>query len=160
MPPGRPIVSDCGSESYGVAQWLDHHLNPLSTRHPSFIKDTMDFINKLKEITLETRCSLFTIDVNSLYTNINTELGLTAVRNCLNKYPLENRPDEEILDLLRLSLTKNDFTFNSHWYLQIKGTAMGKKFAPAYANIYMADWEQGALQKCEKKPLFYVRYIQ
>lgn len=28
------------------------------------------------------------------------------------------------------------------------GTAMGKKFAPAYANIYMADWELTALDKC------------
>ncbi|KAF4070120.1 hypothetical protein AMELA_G00298160 [Ameiurus melas] len=39
-PPGRPIVSDCGSESYRIAEFLDHHLNPLSTRHPSYIQDT------------------------------------------------------------------------------------------------------------------------
>lgn len=159
MPPGRPIVSDCGSESYGVAEWLDRHLNPLSTRHPSYIRDTMDFICKLKEITLVTECLLFTIDVNSLYTNIDTALGLSAVRDCLKKYPEDNRPDTEIMDLLELCLTRNDFTFNSQWYLQVKGTAMGKKFAPAYANIYMADWEHEALLKCEKKPLFYVRYI-
>lgn len=27
--------------------------------------------------------------------------------------------------------------FNEKFYLQIKGTAMGKWFAPAYANIYL-----------------------
>lgn len=41
--------------------------------------------------------------------------------------------------------------FNGKNYLQIKGTAMGKKFAPAYANIFMANWEKEVLcQKCQK----------
>ncbi|XDV11124.1 hypothetical protein PO909_000146, partial [Leuciscus waleckii] len=40
MPPGRPIVSDCGSESYGVAEWITHFLNPLSIKHTSYIRDT------------------------------------------------------------------------------------------------------------------------
>lgn len=85
MPPGRPIVSDCGSESYGIAEWLDHYLNPLSTQHPSFIRDTMDFLHKLREKTFATRCLLFTIDVSSLYTNIDTRLGIRAIQNCLTK---------------------------------------------------------------------------
>lgn len=39
MPPGRPIVSDCGSESYLVASYIDYFLNPLS-KHPSYIRHT------------------------------------------------------------------------------------------------------------------------
>lgn len=31
-------------------------------------------------------------------------------------------------------------TFDLRFYLQVQGTAMGKKFAPAYVNIYMAEW--------------------
>ncbi|KAL1024040.1 hypothetical protein UPYG_G00050640, partial [Umbra pygmaea] len=49
--------------------------------------------------------------------------------------------------------------FNGNYYLQIKGTAMGKKFAPAYANIFMAQWEASALASCSKKPLFYYRFL-
>lgn len=158
MPPGRPIVSDCGSESYGIAEWLNHYLNPLSTRHPSFIRDTMDFLHKLRNQTFNTWCLLFTMDVSNLYTNIDTELGIKAMQNCLKQYPEEGLPDREI-ELLELCLTRNDFTFNGQWYLQVKGMAMGKKFAPTYANIYMAEWEQEAFQKCDKKPSFYVRYI-
>lgn len=45
------------------------------------------------------------------------------------------------------------------FFLQIKGTAMGKKIAPAYADIFMAEWETGALNKCDKKPLHYFRYL-
>ncbi|PWA28940.1 hypothetical protein CCH79_00019465, partial [Gambusia affinis] len=36
---------------------------------------------------------------------------------------------------------------------------MGKKFAPAYANIFMVDCEEKAIQKCTKKPLHYLRYL-
>ena len=43
MPPGRPIVSDCSSESYAVSNYIDSFLNPLSNKHPSYLKDTGDF---------------------------------------------------------------------------------------------------------------------
>uniref|UniRef100_A0A1A8LK21 GIY-YIG domain-containing protein n=1 Tax=Nothobranchius pienaari TaxID=704102 RepID=A0A1A8LK21_9TELE len=36
---------------------------------------------------------------------------------------------------------------------------MGKRFSPAYANIYMADWEQTALEGCTNKPLSYLRFL-
>lgn len=36
---------------------------------------------------------------------------------------------------------------------------MGKRFAPAYANIYLADWEETVFLKCSKHPLHYFRYL-
>lgn len=36
---------------------------------------------------------------------------------------------------------------------------MGKKFAPAYANIFMATWEQAVFPKCSKLPILYIRYL-
>lgn len=39
VPPGCPIVSDCNSCSYNISNYLDHFINPLSTLHPSYIKD-------------------------------------------------------------------------------------------------------------------------
>lgn len=40
-----------------------------------------------------------------------------------------------------------------------KGTALGKRFTPSYANIYMANWEKEALEKSRKQPLYYCRYL-
>ncbi|XP_037101527.1 uncharacterized protein LOC119119330 [Syngnathus acus] len=159
MPPGRPIVSDCGSESYGSAELLDHYLNPLAVLHPSYIKDTNDFVQKVQALTLPPTCLLFSMDVENLYTNIDTSKGLEAVRNVLTRNPVVGRPDKHILALLELNLTKNDFQFNKEWFLQVKGTAMGKRFSPAYANIYMAEWEEGALAQSPKKPITYLRYL-
>ena len=136
MPPGRPIVSDCSSESYQIAEFLDYYLKPLSTLHNSYLKDTYDFIGRVKSMTIQEPSLIFSMDVESLYTNIDTQMGLRAVKTLIDRYPDPSRPDHFILQLLNNSLTRNDFEFNGQHYLQIKGTAMGKRFAPAYAYIY------------------------
>ena len=159
MPPGRPIVSDCDSESSHVAALLEHYLHPLSTKHPSYLKDTYDFLSKIKDSRVSDRDLLFTMDVESLYTNIDTDRGLLAVKKWLERFPDPARPDDHLLALLRLGLTRNDFLFNGSWFLQIKGTAMGKRFAPSYANIYMADWEETIFSTCPKLPSHYYRYL-
>ena len=50
--PGRPIVSDCSSKTYYTAKYLNYYLNPLSIRHPSYIKDTYDFIAKIRTLKI------------------------------------------------------------------------------------------------------------
>ena len=50
-------------------------------------------------------------------------------------------PFEEINRLLELSLLHNNFLFNDQWFLQTSGTAMGKKYTPSFANIFMANLE-------------------
>lgn len=123
------------------------------------MKDTYDFLRKVKQLQVPSEAFLFSLDVDSLYTNIDTPLGLKAVRDCFEKFPDASRPVKAILQLLELSLTKNDFEFEGAFYLQIKGTAMGKRFAPSYANIYMAQWEETLFPKCPKLPLCYLRFL-
>lgn len=159
VPPGRPIVSDCGSETYFTAEYLDFYLNPLSTRHPAYVKDTYHFIDIVKSLRIPSNFYFFSMDVNSLYTNIDIQSGMDAVKKFFVKYPDPKRPDQELLQLLEINLTRNDFVFDNKYYLQIKGTAMGKRFAPAYANIFMANWEEEVFCKCQKKPFYYLRYL-
>lgn len=159
IPPGRPIVSDCDSETYFTAEYIEYFLSPISQRHDSYLKDTYDFLSKTKNLILPSNSFLFTMDIDSLYTNIETGAGMAAVRECMNKYPDVKRPDDYILKLLEINLTKNDFEFDDKFYLQTKGTAMGKKFAPSYANIYMAHWEQTAVSSFHLQPFSYFRFL-
>ncbi|XP_041797348.1 uncharacterized protein LOC121609712 [Chelmon rostratus] len=159
IPPGRPIVSDCNSVTYNISQYIDSFLGPLSVRHPSYLKDTYHFIEKIRPLVLPSNAILFTIDIDSLYTNIDTRMGLQTIRTIFNRYPDRNRPDDDILQLLEICLTCNDFTFDNQYYLQVHGTAMGHRYAPSYANLYMSEWERSALQKCPLQPLFYLRFL-
>lgn len=159
MPPGRPIVSDCGSESYAISEYIDHFLAPLATTHESYLKDTPHFLETISAIEIPQDALLISMDVDALYTNIDNTDGLNAVRTAFQQNPDPERPDNAVLELLKLSLENNDFQFNDKCYLQTWGTAMGKKFAPNYANLFMAQWERGALAKCPLKPLVYKRYL-
>lgn len=159
MPPGRPIVSDCGSDTYRVAEYIDHFLAPLGSLHPSYVKDTPDFLKKISHLKPSKNSFLVTIDVDALYTNINNQDGLQAVQQAFLNHPSTDRPDQEVLELLQLCLENNDFIFNKEWYLQTYGTPMGRKFAPNYANLFMAQWEKEALAKCPLLPDCYLRFL-
>jgi hypothetical protein len=157
IPPGRPIVSDVESESYAISKFIDYHLAPYATGHPAYVKNTYDFLDKLKQVKTKKDALLISLDVDNLYTNIDNEMGIRAVSEAFAKDP---KPIHKyIIKLLRLSLEGNDFTFNGKHYLQISGTAMGKKFAPHFADITMAYWEATNLQNCDKQPRIYLRYL-
>ncbi len=159
IPPGRPIVSDCGSETYFTAEFLDYYLNPLSCIHPAYVRATYHVIDIVKNLRIQSEFHFFSMDVDNLYTNIPIKDGIDCVKKIFAEHPDPRRPDEELLSLLEINLLRNDFMFNGNFYLQIKGTAMGKKFAPAYANIFMANWEREVLLKCPNKPACYLRYL-
>lgn len=108
IPPGRPIVSDCGSESDRIAEYIDYFINSLAKLHPSYIKDTYDFVEKLRSLVVPADTFLFMIDVYALYTNIDSDLGIGAIRETFNRSPRPDRPDKEILELLHLTLSRND----------------------------------------------------
>ena len=50
--PLRPIVSRCGSVTYGVAKELAKILKPLVGKSPHHINSTQDFVEQVRHITL------------------------------------------------------------------------------------------------------------
>ena len=161
MPEGRPIVSDCGSESYRVSDYINYFLRPISTRHRSYTKDTYDFVSKVRHKNIPKGAFLVTGDVTALYTNMDIERTLAVTRRALISHPQPDRPDEHILTLLELTLRNNDFTFNGQFYLQICGTAMGmgKTYAAALADLYMEEFDDRAMDEYDIKPLLYSRFL-
>ena len=158
-PPGRPIVSDIESDSYRYSELIDDILRPLSNMHPSFIKDTGHFLDQLRDKTFKDDAILCTFDIESLYTNIQPEKGLQALEKVYQRAGYSQYGFAEIKSLLELSLSNNDFQFNNEWYLQVSGTAMGKKYAPNYANIFLANWEFEIFEKAQYKPAYYSRFL-
>ena len=161
-PPGRPIVSanECPTET--ISAYVDLYLNPLVKDQKSYIKDTNDFINKIESIpNVEQEHILGTLDVTSLYTNIPNKEGLDSVRSVLNKNrnSLDKPKNEDIVNLLEIVLTKNNFQFNGNNYLQTGGTAMGTKVAPSYANLFMSELEEKLIETHTLKPKVWFRYI-
>ncbi len=159
MPEGRPIVADCGSETYNVCEFIDYFLKPVATRHASYLKDTYDFISKIRGKPIPRDALLVTGDVTALYTNMDIERSLKVVRETFLNNPDESRPDEEILELLEICLKNNDFYFAGRTFVQKCGTAMGKKFAPNLANLYLLEFDRLACDGFRIKPWYFFRFL-
>ena len=108
----------------------------------SYIKDTNNSINKVSNFFVPVNSILVTMDVKSLYTSIPNNEGIAATKKRYDNYIHKTLSTKTITTFLALIHTLNNFVFNSKFYLQIKGCAMDTNCDPAYANIFMAKFEQ------------------
>ena len=159
--PGRPIVSGNGSPTERISLFIDSFLKPLVPQVPSYIHDTPDFLRKLEGIKgqIPSTAIIGTFDVSSLYTNIPHEEGIRACSVALAKAGHTSPPLSDIACLMKLVLTKNNFSFLGKHFLQVHGTAMGTRMAPSYACLFMADLEERMLSSAPCRPWIWWRYI-
>ena len=126
VPPGRPIVSDVGSESRSLATFIEFFLFPFVSRLDSFLLDSSHLLARLEPFTLLPGSLLCTLDVRSLYTQVPIDEGIRRVSRAFLRHPDSGRPDSEVLFVLEHCLRNNDFLFEDSWWLQTSGVAMGK----------------------------------
>ena len=94
-----------------------------------------------------------------LYPNIPHGEGLEAMRKALDTRQNPSISTESLVSLGKLVLDSNVFEFDGKMYKQKLGTAIGTKFAPAYANLFMSRLEEDMLSSCAVKPWIWYRYI-
>lgn len=142
-PPGRPIVA-C-NDSLMEPLYVDRILRPLVVQLPSYLRDTNDFIEQLSNVHIDCETQdifLTTMDVVSLYTNIPHDKGIVAIEHFLNERTDKTPPTQFLTDVVYLLLHKNFFLFENQYYLQTQGAAMGSRFSPDYACLFMGYLEE------------------
>ena len=140
--PGRPVVRSTNCHTANISKYIDYHLQPIVKQIPSCVKDNNEFINKINAVKSVPKNSyLVTIGVRSLYTNIPNAEGISAVKRAFDNYSKKTTTTKVITTFLALILALNNFVFDCIHYLQIKECAMGTICAPAYADIFMANFE-------------------
>jgi hypothetical protein len=82
------------------------------------------------------------MDVKGLYPSVPKTEGLEACRKALNSRNDENIPTDEIIKLIDLVLSNNNFKFKEKDYIQTEGTAIGSKLGMNYTCTctYMGEW--------------------
>ena len=144
---GRPIVGGPRSPTQHLSEFLEKILSPLVDQQKSYVKDDWDFLRKFPS-ELDPSHKLYSCDIVSLYTSIQHDLGITALRYWIDKLRnlIPSRITTEfILDATKFVLTNNYFLFNDMMYLQLIGTAMGTIFAPPYACLTIGYLEETKL---------------
>ena len=54
---GRPVISNCGTPTEKILEFLDRQLKPIMQKSWSYIKDSGDFRRKIKNVTNPWRCN-------------------------------------------------------------------------------------------------------
>ena len=147
----RPIVAGPVCETHRLSNLIDILLKPFIKQVKSFIRDYIDFLSYTPNIVPE-KATLVSFDVTSLYTNISHDLGLEAIQFWFEKHPelIHKRFTKEfIMEGIKTILENNNFMFDGCFYNQIRGTAMGTKFAPTYATLVLAYLEEKLYTRLE-----------
>ena len=82
----RPVTRTGGSFLAGISKCLDVKLQPLLKFLPSYSNDWEELLHDIRSIKkLPEGTTLFTADARSMYTEIDTEHRIEAVRNWIRK---------------------------------------------------------------------------
>ena len=140
--PGRPVVSNCGTLTEKASEFLDNRLKKVMQNGWSYIKDSNDFIKKTKHFkNIPNNALLVTADVVGLYPSTPHEVGLRTLKEVLDRREEKKISTEDLVKMTELVLKNNHFEFNGQVKHQISGTAIGTKFAPTCACIFMYEME-------------------
>ena len=136
FPKLHATVSSIGTFHYNLAHFLCNFLSPLVPNDYSF-KDTFSFVSQIKNANLS-RKFLVSYNVTSDFTNIPLQETIDIAINLLfNHNHSINITKKELKKFFLFATSQTHFIFNSKFYNQIDGVAMGSPFAPVLANIFL-----------------------
>ena len=158
-----PIVASRGRFAYNASSGLTDILGPLVGKSERHIKNSGDFVDKIKNLEVPPGQKLISYDVSALFTSIPVPDAIKAVRIKLDEDPkLQDRTPpplsrERILELLISAWTPPISHTQGVIYKQKHGAAMGSPVSPIIASLYMEGFEEIALRTAPTPPFSMVQ---
>ena len=90
---------------------------------------------------------MVTMDVHSLYNNIDHKEGAEACFRALKKRNQKVVSSKTLKSMILFILKNNVFRFSNLIYQQIMGTAMGTPMSCNFANLFMSEVESNILNE-------------
>ena len=135
--PIRPIISAVKAYNYKLAKWLDELLKPLTESSKYTIKDTFNFVNKIRDLGTYVDKHLVSFDVESLFTNIPTRETIDFILDrAFKANETFHNLTRDVLDKLLVTCAQmSHFQFDGEFYDQVDGVAMGSPLGPLFASM-------------------------
>ena len=161
--PIRPIVSYSGSPLYNLNKYITNILKTYVKHENNNAKNSTTFSNYIQNVPIEDGEIMVSFDVTSVYTNIPIIDTLNIIKDYVHSDDQFARktaiPQEKFLDLVNLVLTTTWYTFNSQFYEQADGVAMGGPASSTTAEIYMQAHESTAISTALHPTKVWERFV-
>ena len=117
--PSRPVISNCGTATERVSEFLDFHIQPLVEGVASVIKDGTHFLQRLKDLDhIPSTAILCIMDIVGLYLHIPHSELVEALRSTMNKAE-GDMPVDDLVSLAKLGkitfLSLMRMCFDKNW---------------------------------------------
>jgi hypothetical protein len=151
---GRPIVACNNAPFYKLASFMSDILTK-AFKGKYNIKNSFDFVEKLKTLSPKKQQIMLSMDVESLFTNITHSRFLKSVEKRWEDIQNHTKmPKETFLDMLNFILRNGYFMYEGDIFKQREGLPMGSPLSAIAAMYVMEDimdWlieEQGIDFEC------------
>ena len=101
----RPIVSQINSPTNTLAKYLAKLLFPHSINRESYVKNSYEFVQTIKQLKIQPNDILVSLDIVSLFTNIPVEETLDIIKQKL-------KLKTDIIDLIDHCMKNTSFSHN------------------------------------------------
>ncbi|XP_036346362.1 uncharacterized protein LOC118755644, partial [Rhagoletis pomonella] len=88
----RKIVSNINSPLSNIARWLVKDLKRFGSFDGYSVKNSLDFVDKVRDIEIEKDEIMISFDVEALFPSIPVDTAIEAIENHLNKFSI---PDDK-----------------------------------------------------------------
>ena len=158
--PLRIIVSCDNSPLYNLATFLHKIIYNSIPKADSFIANSFQLVNKLRNTHIDEGLKLVSLDVVSLFTNVPVDLALESIAKRWNYIKEQcSIPQDEFISAVRFVLDSTYFLFDNTVYRQTFGTPMDSPLSPIIADITLQDIERSAVRALPFELPFYYRYV-
>lgn len=154
----RPIISNCNSPLEKLAKWVTEEWKKLKPPQGLFVKNSFDFLERIRNIRIEEDEILISFDVESLYPSIPIPETMDLLKIWLNETEPDERKREVYHKIASTCMNWNCCSFNDIFYKIEEGTSMGNSLSPFLANLFMSNLESN-LQKESDFPKIWLRYV-
>ncbi|XP_061391400.1 putative leucine-rich repeat-containing protein DDB_G0290503, partial [Musca vetustissima] len=159
--PLRPICSSINSPSIKLCKYIVNILKNLTKNSIYNVKDSVQFRNKIKNLTINDNERMISFDVVSLFPSIPVELGLKIIDERWDEIKqYTNMEKNMFLKIVQFCIKDNRyFKYEDKIYKQKSGLPMGSPASPILADLVMESLLNTTIDSLPIKPKILTKYV-
>ena len=154
------IINTQNSPIYKTAKKILKELRPLIRSAKSCIKDTEQFVDKIKNVKLKEDETMISFDISDMYPSLSKQdviIEVVRMINDKNSKPSMNK--KALIELVIISVEFMSFSCNGQYFDQKDGLFIGPPTSPAFAELYIQRVEEIHVYRMIHTPRLWLRKV-